>query len=382
MKVKDIMTRDFVSLSPDETVSKLISVMEKNKIHQIPLIENKKLVGMIYEWNLTQKGIVNPSKEKIRAVMSFPPPTISSDQNIEEAAQMIMKTGIRALPVIDSGKISGIISIFDIIVSAAKTKEFRQTLVDSIMSVPETIDMNTDIGSARATIREKHYEKLPVVNSEGKLAGVVSIFDLAKAIKPRERMGWYSMGAEKERIMDIPASTIMDANPVTADRNMSLSEIANLMNETGTSSIVITQSNIPIGIITAKDLLEVYVSRLQPKGVYYQIIGLTDEDDFVVSTVDRMIKDTLQKISKTVTPTFFFVHVKRHDKGGEKIKYGIRARLRTERGTYISKSHAWDLRDAVNEALDRLERAIFNRKFEEREKFKKMKVRFKTESGE
>ena len=50
-----------------------------------------------------------------------------------------------------------------------------------------------------------------------------------------------------------------------------------------------------------------------------------------------------------------------YDKKG-KIKYSIRTRFRTGKGTFISKSHAWDLRDAVDNALTKLEKIMFKRK--------------------
>jgi len=245
------------------------------------------------------------------------------------------------------------------------------------MSTPEVVGLDTDIGKVRVLMREKHYEKVPVVDSQGKLVGSVNIFDLGKAMIPREGIGWYSMSAEKNKSMEVYVSTIMNTSPLTAEKNSTLNDIANLMERNQTSEVIVTENKYPIGIVTTKDLLEVFVSGLQTKGINYQIIGLTDEDEFVVSTAQRMVEDTLTKLSKMYDIYSFFVHVKKYKEHGENAKYSIRTRLRTAKGTFISKSYDWDLRDAVKSALTKVEKIVIKERTETRDIIKRARVKFK-----
>lgn len=378
MQLREIMSREIISLSPNDTVTNLISLLEKHHIHEIFVMEKNKLKGMIFSKTLTTKGITNPDKTKISTIMQSPPPIVSPDDNVEKAADLIFKTNLRAIPVCEEGEVVGIVSIHDIINSASTLKSFRQTAAEQIMSVPETIAEDADIGKARVIMREKNISHLPVVDNEGRLKGMITTFDLLKVIKTRERMDWYSMAAEMERIMGIPISTIVNANPVTSERRTSLSEIVGLMNKHGLSSIVITENKAPVGIITAKDLLEFYISGLQKKGVYYQIVGMRDEDQFVVDTLDRMVGDSIKKLSSIFNPQYFIMHVKRHDVGlKNKIKYSVRLRFMTDKGMFISKAWKWDLRDAVGEALDNLERIVKKEKTYAKDKFRKTLIRRK-----
>ena len=352
-----MMSKDLVYVSPNDTISKIISLVEEYYIREILVIEKKKLKGIVYSKEISKKGIMDPSKAKVSNLTISTPPVLYPEQDVNDAANLIFKTGLRALPVVESGKVIGVVSLQDIVDIAAKTKEFRQTLAESIMSVPEIIREDTDIGKARMLMREKNISRLPIIDKNEKLLGVVTIFDLLKAVKPRERMNFYSMAAEKETTMGIPISTVMTTMPTKVEVNSSLSDVVSQMRNDKTDGVIVVGNNYPIGIITEKDLLEVYVSSLKKRGVYYQISGLKDEDNFIISTVDRMIKDTIQKMSRLLNPQFFFLHVKRYEKSG-KVKYSIRTRFRTDKGIFISKSYAWDLRDAVNEALDKLERII------------------------
>ncbi len=355
------MSKKFISVSPEETVSKLISLIEKYKLREILIIDRKKLKGIVYSKDIAEKGIVDPTKLKIYSIMKFPPHSISPSDKIEDAATLMFNVGLRALPVIENKKVVGILSLFDILKACVKMKKFKETMVENVMSTPEIIKENTDIGKARFLMREKNISRLPVINGEKKLCGIVTIFDLLKAIKPKERISWYSMAAEKETIMGIPVSTILNKKPLTAGRKVSLSEIAKLMLKDKNDGVIVVEDGFPVGVITAKDLLEVYISSIKRKGIFYQIIGLTDENDFIVETIDRMIRDTIKKMSNIFKPQFFILHIKKYDKNGKK-KYSIRVRFGTEKRVFISKSYAWDLRDAVGKALDRLERIMLKKK--------------------
>jgi CBS domain-containing protein len=359
--VKDVMSKNIASISPEESVSKLISLIEKYRLREILIIDRKKLKGIVYSKDIAKKGITDPTKVKISSLMKFPPHSISPNDKVEDAAKLMFDIGLRALPVIENKKVVGVLSIFDIMKVAMKTEKFKKTKVENIMSTPEIITEDTDIGKARFLMREKNISRLPVIDKEKRLCGLVTIFDILKAIKPRERINWYSMAAEKETIMGIPVSTILDTEPLIVDRKTNINEVAKLMIKNKTDGVIIAEDNFPIGVVTTKDLLELYVLSLKKKGIFYQIVGLTDEDDFIVNTIDRMIRDTIRKLSNIFKPQFFVLHIKKYDRNGKR-KYSIRVRFATEKRTFVSKAYAWDLRDAVDKALDRLERIMLKRK--------------------
>jgi CBS domain-containing protein len=377
MKVREVMSKDFVYLSPDDTVSKFISTIHDKRLHEVPLLDNKKIVGVVYDSDLAKKRFINPNKEKLKTLMTTACRTISPEQSIEEAADWIFKTGCEGLPVVEENKVIGVVTIYDLMLPVSKSKEFRQTVVESIMSIPEVVNIDTDVGAVKTLMRERHYERVPVVDLKGNLAGSVDIFDLGKATTTRERISWYSMAPEKEQVMKIPVSAIMNTDVVTSEKSSTLTDIANIMERNNTSEVIIIQNNLPVGIVTAKDLLEVFISGMKTKGVYYQIVGLTDEDEFVVSTAQRMIEDTLKKISNMYKVEFLFVHVKKHQGHRGRTKYSIRTRIRTGKGTFVSKAYEWDLRDAIHSAMDKLGKEMFKRRSEKRQRRRKMQTEMK-----
>ena len=112
MFVKDIMTKKFISINPEANLTKLISLIEKYHFRQILVCVRKKLKGIVYTKELAKKRISNPERTKVSSIMNFPPPTLSPESKINEAAKLILKTGLRALPVIENKKLVGIVSMF------------------------------------------------------------------------------------------------------------------------------------------------------------------------------------------------------------------------------------------------------------------------------
>ncbi|MFH0830163.1 MAG: CBS domain-containing protein [Candidatus Aenigmatarchaeota archaeon] len=386
MLVSEIMSNEIDEVSPSDPVSIFISMMEKEHVHEAAVIENKKLVGMVRFDGLLKKGVTDPTKQKIGNVMEPVPATLIPENTVEEAVDLLWKSGMRSLPVCEGKKVIGTLSVWHILEVAAQTKPFRQTRAESVMSVAEVISKDADIGAARVRMREHGFSRLPVVDDSGKLVGIVAVNDLLKAFRtPREKMTWYGMAAEMERMTSLPVSNIMNDRPPTASKNDSLSDVVRRLVEMKSSGITITENGVPVGVITVKDLLDVYAAGMVLKGMYYQTIGLEGEDETVMETVHRMIGDSIQKISAIVPVQFAVIHFKRHDFGGMKVKWSVRARFRTARGTIMSKAWAWDSRDATGHAMDNIERELLKKRGtvrdKSRENARKLKEMLKTGSG-
>ncbi|MBU3905165.1 MAG: CBS domain-containing protein [Nanoarchaeota archaeon] len=363
MLVKDIMSKNIISVTSSDNVQTLISLMKKHNVHEIPIIDNKKLIGIIEAKRLTEKTVGDPNKTKVKNLKTAPPAILKAEQDLDSAAKLLLKTGLRALPVMEGENIIGIVSIHDIVNEISSSKAFRQTKIKNVMSKCVTISEDTDIGNVRVIMRDKNISRLPIVDTNGKIKGIVTTFDMFKAIKGKEKMGRYEMGSEMERMMQIPVTAIMNTKTLTATSDQTLNDVANLIHQFDDSGAIITTNGVVDGVIVLKDLLEFYVSGLKKEGIFYQIIGLDKEDSFETDTVNRMINDTIKKISGTCDINYLFIHVKKHNTGyNSRIKYSIRIRLKTSKKLYTSQAVAWDLRASVNDALTQLERMIFKEK--------------------
>lgn len=363
MKVREIMRKDIVLLKPEDHVIDFITLMENDLVHEAAVVnESGELIGFVHYKILADKNVQDPTKTKIETVMVHAPKVLE-DEIIENAAKLIFETGFRGLPVVDKkGKVTGIVTSIDVLKGMKNEKIFSEKTAEDIMSPAIVIRETDDIGKARVIMRENNISTLPVVNENDELVGVVMVLDLLKAIKPKERISWYSMAAEKLTLMDIPVSTVMNKTPLISEKRTSLSEILEKMINNNIRSCIIVEEKGPVGVVTTRDLLEVYLSSIEKEKVYVQYSGLREEDDEVMLTVDRMVRDTVEKLHSIYPIQYFHIHVKRYKKSGDRKLFSVRCRVMTDEGVFISKAHAWDLRDAVGSALDKLEKIVIKHK--------------------
>jgi CBS domain-containing protein len=121
-KVKDIMTTDVITTTSDIDVVYAFEKLMKHKISSLPVVEDGKLVGIITATDVGHNLILDKYElgTSVEEIMIKPVVTVSPEDNIESAIK-IMKEGVSSsgilnqLPVIEDGKLVGIISDGDII---------------------------------------------------------------------------------------------------------------------------------------------------------------------------------------------------------------------------------------------------------------------------
>jgi acetoin utilization protein AcuB len=128
MFVNQIMSKNLVTVTVDTGILEAANLMREKNIRRLPVMEDGRLVGIVTEMDILK---VQPSqattlsvfevnyllaKTKVKDVMTKDPLTIPADAPIEEAALIMREHEVGALPVLDGGKLVGIITesnIFD-----------------------------------------------------------------------------------------------------------------------------------------------------------------------------------------------------------------------------------------------------------------------------
>jgi CBS domain-containing protein len=118
MTAKEIMTRDIITVAPDLTVRKLAMTLVKNQISGAPVAgKNGKILGIVSEADIVAK-----KGKDVKAIMSKKVISVVEDTPVEEIAQLMTKHKIKRLPVMNGGKVVGIVSRADIVNAIAMGK--------------------------------------------------------------------------------------------------------------------------------------------------------------------------------------------------------------------------------------------------------------------
>jgi CBS domain-containing protein len=206
---------------------------------------------------------------------------------------------------------------------------------------------------------------LPVVDAHERLVGMIDAKDLASVVLPIARKkGKEFIGGKYP--MEIYVKSLMSHAPPAVDPDASLGEIVELMLSHKLHSIVITRNELPVGIITQLDLVELIASYGKRKGVYVQITGLEEGDPDIYDAIYSIIQKSMARINKLLKPDILTVHVAQQRQKGLVARYSIHAKLVAIGRTFYGRFEAWDLLRTVSGALDHIEKQI--RKRAERKK--------------
>ncbi|MCQ1536191.1 CBS domain-containing protein [Methanosarcina sp. KYL-1] len=153
MKVRDVMNPDVVFCKPDDTVRDTAKILKENDISGAPVLEDGELVGIVSEadllkllvlpekgelwlpspfevievpirellgWEETKKMLSDVGSKQIREIMKKDVYTISPETSVEEASELMIRHRINRLPVMEEGRLVGIVTRGDIIQGLAK----------------------------------------------------------------------------------------------------------------------------------------------------------------------------------------------------------------------------------------------------------------------
>jgi len=117
MKVSEVMTRDVQTVSPDQRAREAASFMLSADAGSIPVTDGDRLIGMITDRDIAVRGVAKGfgPETLVRDLMSNDVVCARHDEEIEDAASRMSKAQVRRLPVIDEQeKLCGIVSLGDL----------------------------------------------------------------------------------------------------------------------------------------------------------------------------------------------------------------------------------------------------------------------------
>lgn len=118
-------------------------------------------------------------KISVSEVMESPVETIEPAATAREAAKRLDESGIGSLVIVDGDRPAGIITDVDLTRLLAAGQDPQTTTVDEIMSSPAvTVGVEETITAAATTLKEHEIKRLPVVDEDGALVGIVTTTDL------------------------------------------------------------------------------------------------------------------------------------------------------------------------------------------------------------
>jgi len=164
--VKDIMAKPVKTIDYNKTIKDAATLMKKYGKGSLIVVKNRKPVGIITADDIVYKIAaknIKPSSVKIKDMMSAPLITITPDSTCADAAKKMRRNNIKRLPVVDKGKLIGIVSIDDIAISVP---EFTQYIEERLESSKESLEIKEEITSGICESCGEYSEELKLFNGQ------------------------------------------------------------------------------------------------------------------------------------------------------------------------------------------------------------------------
>ncbi len=141
-QVADVMTRDVRSVSPDDTIQRAAQCMDELNIGSVPVCDGERLVGMVTDRDIAVRGVAAAKRADstpVSEVMSGSVRWCTEDQDIDDVMDEMRDAQIRRMPVVDQDKhLVGIVSLGDLADRGADESRVGEVLRD--ISTPSEPD--------------------------------------------------------------------------------------------------------------------------------------------------------------------------------------------------------------------------------------------------
>ena len=122
MQLREVMTRDVEVIGPDATLEEAARKMDALDVGPLPVCENDRLVGMITDRDVTVRATAagrDPTTTRVREAMTEDLVFCREEEDVETAAQLMKSRQVRRLPVLnEQHRVVGIVSLGDLAVQA------------------------------------------------------------------------------------------------------------------------------------------------------------------------------------------------------------------------------------------------------------------------
>ena len=359
ISVQKIMSTEFPTVSSDDRIADVLSIMRESKNQDVSVIDGGEYVGMVsYASILRKKSVTLDAKVK-NFVKKLP--TVTVDMQITKIAEMMVSTNCRQLPIVTGKKVTGIIDRNRLIEIVRDIKALKEIRVWEIMSNPvESVKVNDLMDDALDLMIREDYRTIPVVNDANGLVGIIGVREIIDNNwkKDNKTIG----DLEKSSRSQITVESIALTSVKTINWDDDVAMAVDVMAENNISTLPVMEGKELVGVITEYDIIELLSACRERDMMFVQISGLDDNEKEATDAIYADIEEMVKKVSKIYKPESLTMHVSRYNDNGGNFKYSISARLFINGSAVMGKEVGWDLVKTCSDLINKLEDSVIEMK--------------------
>jgi len=359
MDIADIAVRDSVEVDADTRLAKVRSLFERENPKGVLVLDDGEYVGVLSERQLLSSHVEDDTKA---SVMMKNAPRVERTADIREVARVLVEGGVKVAPVFEANSLWGIVTE-DAILEAV-LENLDVLTVDQIAS-QDIVTLRDDdrVGRAINLLRENGISRLPVLDSDGVLTGMLTTHDIMEfAVRNEGRTTRGDRAGDSERMLDIPVYDIMNSPVQTIAGSATVREAVERMLTDDYAGLAVEDEEGELsGIVTKTDVLRA-LTYTEEEHMDVQITNIDLLETLTREEVVRSIEETADKYGDMQVQ---HAHV-RFNEHKEKLRgtplIYCQIRLRTSVGQVAGTGEGYGAESAFRVALDKLERNVIELK--------------------
>jgi CBS domain-containing protein len=361
MDIADIAAREYIEVDVGKRLGKVRSIFERENPKGVIVTDDGEYVGVLTERQLLQSHVEDDAKA---GAMVRNAPKVERTDGVRDVARVLVEGGTKVAPVFEAGDLWGIVTE-DAILEAVL--ENLDVLTVEQIHTPEvvTVEEDTTIGQAINALRENGISRLPVVNENGYLAGMMTTHDIVDVVvRDMDKATRGDRAGDVERVLDLPVYDVMNSPVETVSLEDSVREAVERMFEFDYSGLVVTPEDddrLVAGVLTKTDVLRA-LTFTEEDHMDVQITNITLLDTIGRDDVRISVEEVVDKYQEMQVQ---HAHV-RFNEHKEKLRgtplIYCQIRLRTNRGQVAGTGEGYGAESAFQVAVDKLERNVLELK--------------------
>ncbi len=132
MKVRDIMTKEVACVAPGDQIERAAQLMKKYDVGSIPVVDNGRVTGILTDRDIALRSVAQGGgiTQTVASVMTPDLVVGTPDMDAKEAAKVMGERQIRRLPIVEGGSLVGIVALADISTEPVLQNKAKNALHD------------------------------------------------------------------------------------------------------------------------------------------------------------------------------------------------------------------------------------------------------------
>ncbi|MFB6181095.1 MAG: CBS domain-containing protein, partial [Candidatus Nanohalobium sp.] len=297
MKASKIKAEEFMDENPftvdgDSSIASVRDSMEERNLRAVAVERDGQLEGAVSYRDLIRHVQFNPDTTKLEKIVHNPP-NFEPEDTVLELCDLRINSGKKLLTCTDPDEnLEAVFSDEEFRKALQKVDEVQKISSRDVASFEVVKAFESDsVEKVRHQMLDNNISRIPVLDEDGKLVGVLRSTDVLKLLVPREGQSsggtsgnslkdtQIAGGNEKERLSSINVSEVMNRTPTTSQKHISGEKALELMDDRDSHEVLIVDDKYPEAVVTGKDFIK-HVAELKASDtVLVNLVGLDVDEE-------------------------------------------------------------------------------------------------------